>query len=609
MKKFRFLALSAIIAIATSVFTFMYASAAPLYGDVNSDGAIDALDYSMMKGALLGVMTITNPSVADLNGDGSIDALDCSLLKQYLQNLITKFPVDKGEITPAEALTGDIVFSVPSSTFSTQISVTLNSKITNAQIRYTTDGSVPTINSTLYSNALSFTKTTQLRAQSFINGAPSGAMGTAVYVASSIDPKHDLPVLIVDAYGKGKPARDYIDAAIMLMEPKNNVASLLQTPTLATRGGFHVRGQSSANFEKTPYRLELWDNENKDAKYSIMGMPADGDWCLLSPFPDKSLIRNALAYEMGKSMGLQTPRYTFVEVYLNLDNQPVSASDYQGVYLLTEQIEIDKDRLDIKKLKADDLTEPKISGGYLMQFNMMATDGPLVKGSGWSDLEIVEPDDILPQQLTWISNYIQKVHNSLRSTTPSDPQTGYPAYIDVDSFINYIIGNELAREGDSYMRSTYIYKDRDKKLKAGPLWDYDLAYNCVKMGGTSSSVEGWQFQPMFPGMSSTVDWYYKLMQDPSFQAKISARWQELRSGPLSDSQLTALVQRLTTPLNNAAKRNFQKWNILNTATVGGFGTQTTQTWEEQISILQTYLLKRAAWLDKSGWKPTTSTWP
>lgn len=613
MKKSRLLILSAFFTLFTLLLPMTSVGAATVYGDLNTDSSIDSIDYSILKGYLFGSITISNPTAADVNGDGNIDAIDLSLMKQYILHLISKFPADNNtnpeDNTPAAQLIGDMVFSVPSCTFSNQVTVTLSSKIANSQIRYTTDGSVPTASSPLYSSPLTFTKTTQLRAQSFVNGAVNGNMGTAVYVASAINTKHDLPVLILDAYGGGKPARDYKDVAVMLMEPQNNEASLLQKPTVATRAGFHVRGQSSANYEKTPYRLELWDNKNDDAKYSLLGMPGDGDWALLSPFPDKSLIRNALAYELGASMGLKAPRYRFVEVYLNLDNQPLSSADYQGVYLLTETLEIDKDRVNIKKLKEKDLTEPNITGGYLMQFNMMATDGPLVKGSGWNDLEITDPDDLQPEQLTWISNYIQKVHNSIHSSNPSDTTNGYPAYIDVDSFINYIIGNEIAREGDSYMRSTYIYKDRGARLAAGPLWDYDLAYNCVTgMMGSTNYIQGWQFQPMF-GMSSTCDWYYKLMQDPTFQSKISARWQELRSGPLSDTQLKALVQKLTTPLANGAKRNFQKWNNLNTKNVGGFSTQTTQTWEEQISIIQNFLLQRAAWLDKSGWKPTTSTNP
>jgi hypothetical protein len=602
--------------------------------DLNGDMAVNISDVMLLASAFnTSSGSEKYKSDYDLNSDNAINISDVMIIATQFNTVITSTnppspTIPSPSIIPSPSpsddsrtnLTGDIIFSEPSKTFKNQISVTLSSKVANAQIRYTTDGSVPTSSSALYNGALTFTKTTQLRAQSFVNGTASGAMGSAIYIATSIDAKHDIPVIILDAYGKGKPGKkDYADVAIMVMEPKNNELSLLQAPTVATRGGFHVRGQSSSNFEKTPYRLELWDNNNDDAKYPLLGMPGDGDWALLSPFPDKSLIRNALAYTLGKDMGLQAPRFRHVEVYLNLDNQPLSADDYQGVYLLVETIEIDKDRLDIKKLKEDDLTEPKISGGYLMQFNMMAAEEPLIKGNGWSDLELTEPDDLRPEQLSWITNYIQKTHNAIHSTNPSDPNTGYPAYIDVDSFVNFIITNELAREGDSYIRSTRIYKDRGKKLMAGPLWDYDLGYDCIAMGGfgmpATSSIEGWQFQPMtmFPGMGGTTcDWYYTLMKDPSFQSKISARWQELRRGPLSDANLSARVKELTAPIANAAKRNFQKWNILNTSQVGGFGTQTTQTWEQQLTILENFLLKRAAWLDKSGWKPSTTTnptWP
>lgn len=605
--------MSLALTFATSIFSMTYSNAASMYGDLNQDGSIDAIDYALMKGYILSGTELPKPSLADLDADGNINAIDYSLLKQYLLNMIDKFPAgNTTEVkkTEAEKLVGDIIFSVPSSTFKTSLSVLLSSEISNAEIRYTTDGKIPTLSSTIYNSALTLTKTTQVRAQAFVNGEAIGTMGTAVYVCSSIDATHDLPIVIIDSYGAGKPGKtDYLDAAIMLMEPKNNQTSLLQAPTFATRGGYHVRGQSSANFEKTPYRLELWDNEGGDAKYPIMGMAADGDWCLLSPYPDKSLIRNAFAYEVGKTLGLETPGYSFVEVYINTDNQPLSANDYQGVYLLTEKIEIDKDRLNIKKLKKDDLSEPDISGGYLMQFNMMSAEDPIIKGNGWSDLELTEPSDALPEQLAWITNYIQNTHNAIHSSNPSDSSTGYPAYIDVDSFVDFIIINEMARQGDSYMRSTRIFKDRNEKLKAGPLWDFDLGFNCytgMGFGGSNSTVEGWQFQPMFGGVNSTVDWYYTLMKDPSFQQKIAARWSSLRSGPLSDANLTALIKQLSAPLNNGAKRNFQKWNILNTSSIGGFNTQTTQTWEQQITILQDFVLKRAAWLDKSGWKPTTN---
>ncbi|HOQ01581.1 MAG TPA: CotH kinase family protein [Acetivibrio clariflavus] len=630
MKKGRFLIFSLAFALVSTVFSnyTVNVSAGSLKGDVNSDNSIDSIDYAVMKSYLLGISSQIpfDVSVADLNGDGSVNSIDLALMKSYLLGIITSFPAETSNPTPTPTPTenkddtdmaGDIIFSVPSGTFRDRITVSLSSKIPNAQIRYTTDGSVPNSNSPLYSGPLTFTKTTQLRAQSFVNGTASGAMGTAIYIATSIDAKHDIPVIILDAYGGGKPNREYKDVAFMLFEPKNNELSILQTPSVVSRAAFHIRGQSSANFEKTPYRLELRDNADEDAKLSLLGMPADGDWTLLSPYPDKSLIRNPLAYEIGNIMGLATPRYRHVEVYINFDNQPLSADDYQGVYLLTEKIEISKNRLNLKKLKKDDLQEPEISGGYLMQFNMMAAEEPIIRGNGWSDLELTEPDDATPEQLAWIANYIQQTHNAIHSSNPSDPNTGYPAYIDVDSFVDYIIVNEMAKEADSYIRSTRIYKDRNEKLKAGPLWDYDLGFGCIPGfgfgfggGGTSSNTEGWQFEMMGMG-NTTCDWFYTLMQDPSFQSKISARWSQLRQGPLSDTQLIALVDSLASPLSNAAKRNFQKWNILGTSMVGGFNTQTTQTWEEQITILKNFLTQRAAWLDQSGWKPlnTGGGWP
>lgn len=509
-------------------------------------------------------------------------------------------------------LTGDIIFSEPSKTFSNQISVTLDTKINNAQIRYTTDGSVPTSNSTLYTGPLNFTKTTQLRAQAFVNGNPVGDMGTSIYVASQISTRHDLPVLILDAYGKSKPGRNYIDAAFMLFEPgNNNEVSFTQQPAVATRAGFRLRGQSSSNFEKAPYRIELWDNDNNDAKYSLLGMPEDGDWILLSPYPDKSLMRNALAYELGRAKGLEAPRYRFVEVYTNFNSDVLTDNAYQGVYLLVERIEINSRRLNIAKLEKEHSSEPEISGGYLLQFNMGAADPPLIRGNGWSDLEVTEPDDLTNEQLAWITDYIQKTHNAIHSSNPSDPNTGYPAYIDVDSFVDYIIHNELARQGDSYMRSTRMFKDRGGKLTAGPLWDFDLAYDCFNMGGFfggggGSQIEGFQFQSMMGGwgMGAPCDWFETLMYDPSFQQKVRTRWQELRRGPYSDQQLIALVDSLVAQLKTGPTRNFNRWRILGTSTVGGMGTQVTQTWEEQIAILKDFLIKRAAWLDNCGWAPT-----
>ncbi|MBN2739182.1 MAG: CotH kinase family protein [Spirochaetales bacterium] len=523
------------------------------------------------------------------------------LFSFFVSNIFSaETDVEKNNET-AKELTGDILFSPPSGTFQSSINVSLSSTISNAQIRYTTNGSVPTSNSSLYNGPLTFSSTTQLRAQTFVNGALTGEMGSAVYIACSSSTRHDLPLVIIDGYRKGKPSRDYQDMAIAFMEFNGQESTLLQKPVVITRGAYHLRGQSSANFQKVPYRIELRNNNDDDAKYDIFGMGADGDWVLIGPFADKTLIRTSYSYEAGRELGLFSPDYQFVEVYINQNDGFVDAADYQGVYLFAETIERAKNRIDIANLKAEDLTEPEITGGYIMQFNMSAAEEPIVRGTGWNDLEVKDPDDLLPEQLSWIANYIQKVQNSIHSSNPTDPVSGYPAYIDVDSFADYIIHNELGKQPDSYVRSTYIYKDKEEKLKAGPLWDYNLAYDCFTgFGwGTTSNVEGWQYGSGMMGFNVVCDWFNTLMQNTTFQNRVKQRWQELRSGPLSDQELINRVDALANPIANGAKRNFQKWPNLQTKTVGNFSTQTTQTWEEQIQILKNYLLNRSDWIDQS----------
>ena len=319
---------------------------------------------------------------------------------QPVTEFLAGTPAADAAAAPAAAddLVGDITFSVPSGTFQGEVAVTLSSTISGAQIRYTTNGQPPTAQSSLYSgSALRFTRTTQLRAQAFVGQTPTGAPGTAMYVAQNVTTAHDLPVVLIDSYGAGRPDREYIDATTMIFEPTGGgTTSLAAAPTLSTRAGFRLRGNSSATFEKTPFRVEFWDNENDDADHPVLGMPADSDWVLRGPFPDKALIREALVYDLGREMGLPAPRYAFAEFYLNTDAAPVGASDYMGVYMFVETIKNSKDRLDLKQLDYDDVTLPKIQGGYIWKFEWMAAEEPTLPCTGpaatcWNYLEVRRP--------------------------------------------------------------------------------------------------------------------------------------------------------------------------------------------------------------------------
>jgi hypothetical protein len=391
--------------------------------------------------------------------------------------------------------------------FRDPLQVTLATSNADAEIHYTTDATLPTASSMKYVEALRFTATTQLRAQAFKQGVATGKPSTAIYIARTFDITSNLPIVVVDGYGGGKPSdKDvYKNAAFMVFETVEGSASLAALPTIATRSGYHVRGQSSARAPQTPYRVELWNNADEDEDYAVLGMPADSDWALIAPYYDRALIRNPLVYQLGRDIGLNAPRIRFAEVYVNYEARPVAATDYAGVYWITETIKNNGARLDLKQLEADDVTQPVLSGGYIFKFDQGAAEEPKLqcagspaistgfgmamgmgmggepragaggstapKGTCWSDLEVVDPDPLAPEQAAWLTTYIQQFHDVVHATPLGD----YGAFIDVSSFVNYLIINELTRNVDAYVRSAYYHKDRGGLLVAGPLWDYNFS--------------------------------------------------------------------------------------------------------------------------------------
>ncbi|MFG1846314.1 CotH kinase family protein [Micromonospora carbonacea] len=505
--------------------------------------------------------------------------------------------------SPAD-LTGDIDFSVPSGTFQGGLSVSLGTSVAGAEIRYTTDGTLPGPDSRRYDGTpLLLSGTTQLRARPFMDGAPAGDPGTALYVARAMDVSLDLPILVIDGYGQGKPGRDYVDSAALLFEPTGGYASLSATPTLATRIGYHLRGTSSSLFDKAPYRVEFRDNEDDDADYPVLGMPAESDWVLRGPYTDKALIREALTFDLARQLGYQAPRYAFVEFYLNVADRPLGAEDYQGVYMIVETIKNAKNRLDLKELDPDDVTLPAISGGYIFKFEWLTAEEPTLECVGrpatcWHYLEVVDPSPLQPEQQVWLTGHLQQFNDLMQSRSFADPTTGYPAWIDVGSFVDSLILNELTRNFDAYARSSYFYKDRGGKITAGPLWDLDITYGVG--GGDNLETAGWQYeQPRWPKPNN---WINRLVTDPAFVGLVRARWAELRRGPLSGAQLDARFAAITAPLVNAAERNFQRWPNLTTEKIGPIVTPTADTWQGQVRYMRDWMTERMAWLDSSaGW--------
>ncbi|HET9957181.1 MAG TPA: CotH kinase family protein [Polyangiaceae bacterium] len=522
--------------------------------------------------------------------------------------------------TCAPAPSGAVTFSVPGGTFQGTLNVELHTEA-GAEIRYTLDHTPPSATSPLYAGPIAITATTDLRAAAFANGVAVGKASAAVYVARSFDATHDLPVMVLDSYGRALPAqpmggfgipapvpRDYMDAATLTYELKNGAATLSTAPQVASPGAFHIRGQSSASYAKKPYRLEMREADSTDRNCPMFGMPRESDWVLHAPFPDKALIRNAFTYGLGREMGLPAPRFAFAELYLNTATRPLEAADYQGVYLLVETIKNQKDRLNLQQLKEQDTMMPAVTGGYIFKFEWQVTDieqqltCPAEQANCWNWLEVIDPKPWVPEQQAYLTSYLRQFVDALHSANPSDPTTGYPAFLDVRSTVDQVIINEFTRNMDAYARSQFFYKDRGGKLFAGPLWDYDLIAGVgISMTYPNLDTAGFQYESNATRLAQTVDWFPLLLAEPAFQAALVARWKELRQTLLSDAAIGQRITALTQGLSGAAQRNFQKWNNLTTARIGFFETPVVDTWQGQVDVMRTWLLQRAAWLD-TAWK-------
>jgi hypothetical protein len=563
--------------------------------------------------------------------------------------------VDPALLPPSDEPAG-VTLNPASGTFEGEISVTLSAVTEGAQIHYTVDGTAPSLASPVYDGTpIALTATSQVRAQAWVGSEFSGSGGRGVFVARDFDVTSELPLVIIDGYGGGKPVdkKVYLDAAVLSFEPTDGVAALSAAPTLASRAGYHVRGQSSASFEQTPYKVELWNELNNDLDQPFVGLPAESDWAFIGPFSDRSLIRNAFVYELGRQMGLQAPRYAFVELYLNHEARPLQASDYQGIYMVVETIKNANNRLNLKKLKAMDTTEPDISGGYIFKFDWMAAEEPLLpctgaptvddtsagnlfamcptetaglfpfhttgcpgdepvenpfgdfdpgdfmpppmeepeepveEGTCWADLEVVDPEPVSDAQMEWLTGYVATMNEALTASPPGP----YGDYIEVASFVDTFILNELSRNMDAYVRSVYFYKERGEKVTAGPLWDFNLV---MALGGffCNDNPAGWQHQLRM----GTNSWFQKLAADPAFMTLVATRWKELRQGILSQTSTDALIAQLTAPLAQAAVRDFQRWPTCQVSK-GIFLVPAGDTWESQIQVVKDFVLQRSAWLD------------
>lgn len=505
-------------------------------------------------------------------------------------------------------------FSHPAQTYVTPFALSF-AVPEGATVRYTTNGAVPTISSPAYQagHPISISGTVMVRARAFRDGSDPSDTVTNVYIQLGWDVADftsDLPLVIVNQFNDVMhPYGDYRSTVhLAVIDRARDGRSRLLTDDLhlSTRSEANYRGASSLSFPKKQFGVRLIDDEDGNRNEPILGMPPENNWIMSAPWDDRTLIRNAVAYQVSRDMGRYAPRTRFVELFLHAGSGPVTQAHYHGVYMLTERIKWDDNRVNIQKLTPQDNAEPEITGGYILNFEA-GREYHIQSTSRSTRFALVRPqiEDITWQQRNWIERYLGDLELALFGGNFRDPNSGYAVYLDPESFVDHHLITETFKEMDGYRLSTYMHKDRGGRLIMGPVWDYNLSL------GNYTTTEGWNghdptgwYYTYVPESAYLNGWYRRLFQDAAFQQRYRERWWELRRGAFATDHIVNMMHRLVDELGDAVDRNFERWPILG-QDVWQWSREGFDTYEEEIDYMVDWIETRLAWIDtQMGTRPS-----
>lgn len=476
-------------------------------------------------------------------------------------------------------------------------------------IRYTINGSLPLTNSTLYTNSLVLSNSAHIKARAFppagTNIFPSAVISRNIIFLDSTTRgfTSELPLVVISTQGQAiqadiPPGGKRTEGTLCLIDTFQGRSSLVSTPDFIGNVGVEIFGQTSAGFAKLPYRFEVHDELGNDLSIPIFGLPAESDWKMRNPYNDKTYLNDFLAYELFEKMGNYSCRRRFVEVFIDSGGGRLRyPSDYVGVEVLFESIKQGENRVNIANIPLTATNEPAITGGFIFTKDKVSPsdlDFSTQGGNGFpgQGLKLREPRPVEIRSPTSSSRYTPAGSNQLnylvrylnrmeRAMYTNDwlTQTGtnhYSHYLDVDSFVDLHWIVEFPKQIDGYRLSSYFHKDREGKLKAGPVWDWNLSFgnaNYLRGGQTN----GWYYAEQDEGMTANEHiWLRRLINgspnmgnalpdgsgnapsgvgDPDFNQKVVDRWGVLRTNVLNATNLMARIDELSTMLEPASARD------------------------------------------------------
>ena len=373
-----------------------------------------------------------------------------------------------------------------------------------------------------------------------------------------------LPILYLSTNsGQEVTSKDYyLDGRLKLVEDvRTRSAGDVVDKWVNIKG----RGNSSWQFPKKPYRLKF------DEKVSLLDMHKDKSWVLIPNYSDKSMLRNSLAFYMSSISNIEyTPQSHFVELFFN--------GNYQGTYLLCEKIKISDHRVAV----GDD--------GFLLEIDSRAPGESDSRYFQISHLEnvvnIKEPEvEDGDENYRYIKDFVTKADAVLFGSYFRDPVSGWQAYLDMDSFVDWYLIQEIGKNLDGFFdTSCYMNLSRGGKLKMGPMWDMDVAYGNISQDNQSC------YRPTGFWIKN-VKWYARLFQDPVFVARVKERFNYFYR---HKNEILANINADAQYLKYSVVENDDKWHLLNTYTWSNFDIW--GSYQNEVQSLKEWFNKRMEWL-------------
>ena len=367
-----------------------------------------------------------------------------------------------------------------------------------------------------------------------------------------------------------------------LTDPNNSRNNLTLTPEPAPSesDSIRVRGNSTAGAAKKPYRIKF------DKKQGLFGKEKAKSWVLLANYYDHTFALNAIAFRLGQKMGLEfTNSSQHVSLYIN--------NNYKGVYQLTEQIQVNPGRVDIDSAK-----------GFLVEFDYhdAASDeikftaaqyslGTFIKSPELPGCDRNPPQNCNVNQagVKWVQDSVNALMNKMGAS--GFPTNGYRDMIDLESFAKYVLIEQLIDNFDFNSKtqsgalpgSNYAYKNVNSKMKAGPLWDFDLSAVGCTSGGMFG---GCSFTPHYQSYTEPIKpkhtFYQRLWADPAFMAKLKKAWDKYKS---DIDAIPTFVDSIANALSGSVANNVA---ANPTDLMMGQTTITQQVYNQEVQKLKTW---------------------